>query len=55
LPEEARADVIERASIIEFDGGRPRDEAERLAVGGLIERVERRGPASALGRGGRVL
>lgn len=41
LPEAERADVIERASIIEFDGGRPRDEAERLAVHGVLGHLSR--------------
>jgi hypothetical protein len=36
LSEGERADVIERASIVEFDGGRPRDQAERLAVHGVL-------------------
>ena len=31
LPEEERADVEERAAILEFDGGLSRDQAERLA------------------------
>jgi hypothetical protein len=40
LPEAERVDVIERAATIEFDGVRTRDEAERLAVAGLVARAD---------------
>jgi hypothetical protein len=40
LPEAERVDVIERAATIEFDGVRTRDEAERLAVPGLVARAD---------------
>jgi len=31
LPDDQRADIEERAAIMEYDGGLPREEAERLA------------------------
>ncbi len=33
VPKEQREDILERASIMEFDGGLPRDRAERAAFG----------------------
>jgi len=37
LPENERADVEERAAIIEFEGGADRDEAERKAIFGSLQ------------------
>jgi len=38
LPESEREDVEERAAIIEFDGGADRDQAEREAILGAVEK-----------------
>lgn len=43
LPDAERADVAERAAIMQFDGGVSADEAERAAVVAVIRRKVRNG------------
>jgi hypothetical protein len=55
IPEAARADVIERAAIIEFDAGHTRDAAERLAIAGLLGRSNASGPNRSGEQQGRTM
>jgi hypothetical protein len=50
LPTEWRIDWEERAAILQYDGGKSRDEAERDALREITDRLQRRGDASAFGQ-----
>ncbi len=40
LNQDQEEEVVERAAIMEYDGGRPRDEAERSALGRILGKTK---------------
>jgi hypothetical protein len=44
VPAHLREAWEERVCIMHYDGGRPRDEAERLALADVLDHAERNGP-----------